>query len=89
MHRGGVASEESEDSETCDQIPPSPHIETSSIVRGAARSAADEWAGRKPRREGAKWKGGGGHGKLRGLGTNRRVRSDFSDEGGNFGEIAG
>ena len=35
----------------------SPQIETSSVVRAAARSAAEEWAGRKPRREAAKVNG--------------------------------
>jgi hypothetical protein len=35
----------------------SPQIETSSLVRAAARSAAEEWAGRKPRREAAKVNG--------------------------------
>ena len=35
----------------------SPQIETSSDVRAAARSAAEEWAGRKPRREAAKLNG--------------------------------
>ena len=39
------------------RISPSPQIETSSLVRAAARNAADEWAGKRCRRCAAKWNG--------------------------------
>ena len=59
-------------------------IETSSELRTGGRRDGEQM-GASLRDE----LGRGGHGKAGGFVTNCMVRSDFFDEGGNFGEIAG